>query len=47
MNNIPETTNYMILGFTVIFTPMVIYLISLGSRLKKAKAEIKFLELEE
>jgi len=44
---IPETTNYMILGFTVIFFPMAIYLISLAYRFKKYKNEINYLETDE
>jgi len=45
--NIPETTDFMILGFTVIFVPMIIYIISLATRYKKYKTEINYLENEE
>lgn len=42
--NIPDTTDFMILGFTVIFVPMIAYLISLAFRIKKYKEEIEYLE---
>ncbi len=45
--NIPDTTDFMILGFTVIFVPMIIYVISLATRYKKYKADIIYLENEE
>lgn len=45
--NIPETTNYMYLGFTVIFVPMVIYLISIAYRYKKYREDIEYLKSEE
>ncbi len=44
----PETTNYMILGYIVIFSVMTIYIISLYLRRRKYTQEVKFLqELED
>lgn len=44
----PETTNYMIAGYIVIFCIMTIYVISLYLRRRKFEQEIKFLrELED
>ncbi len=44
----PETTNYMIAGYIVIFCVMAIYIISLYLRHRKYAQEIKFLqELED
>ena len=45
---IPNTTNYMILGYAVIFTVMAIYLISLGLRQRSLKQDLDTLkEIEE
>jgi CcmD family protein len=45
---IPNTTNYMILGYAVIFTVMFIYLVSLGLRQRSLKQDLETLnELEE
>jgi len=45
---IPNTTNYMILGYAVIFTVMFIYLLSLGLRQRSLKQDLDTLkELEE
>ena len=39
-----ETTNYMILGYTVIFGVLAIYLISLYVRNRNLKREVELLE---
>jgi CcmD family protein len=45
---IPNTTNYMILGYAVIFTVMFIYLVSLGIRQRNLRQDLDLLkELEE
>ncbi len=45
---IPNTTNYMILGYAVIFTVMFIYLVSLVIRQRNLKQDLDLLkELEE
>ncbi len=40
----PETTNYMVGGYIVIFSVMVIYIISLFLRHRKFEQDIKILE---
>ena len=40
----PETTNYMIAGYIVIFSVMVVYILSLFLRRRKFEQEIKILE---
>ena len=45
--NIPDTTDFMILGFTVIFVPMIAYLVTIAYRIKKYKADIEYLESNE
>ena len=43
-----ETTNFMILGFALIYVPTALYVWSLFSRFKKMKADLALLdELEE
>jgi CcmD family protein len=45
---VPNTTNYMILGYAVIFTVMAIYLLSLGLRQRSLKQDLDTLkEIEE
>ncbi len=39
-----ETTNYMIAGYAVIFTVMLIYLVSLAVRNRNLKQDIEVLE---
>jgi CcmD family protein len=39
-----ETTNYMILGFAVIFTVIFVYVGSLYARANRAKKDLKMLE---
>ncbi len=39
-----ETTNYMIAGYAVIFTVMLIYLVSLAIRSRNLKQDIEVLE---
>ena len=39
-----ETTNYMILGFAVIFTVIFVYVGSLYARASRAKKDLKMLE---
>jgi len=36
-----ETTNYMILGFAVIFGTILVYVFSLTSRLRRVKEELQ------
>jgi len=36
-----ETTNYMILGFAVIFGTILVYVFSLMSRLRRVKEELQ------
>ena len=40
----PETTNYMIAGYAVIFSVMFIYIISLILRRRKLELDLKTLE---
>jgi CcmD family protein len=40
----PETTNYMIAGYIVIFSVMLIYVISLFLRRRKLEQDLKILE---
>ena len=40
----PETTNYMIAGYIVIFSVMVIYIASLFLRRRQLEQDIKILE---
>ena len=40
----PETTNYMIAGYIVIFSVMFIYVVSLFLRRRKLEQDIKILE---
>ncbi len=40
----PETTNYMIAGYIVIFSVMVIYIASLFLRSRKLEQDIKILD---
>ena len=40
----PETTNYMVAGYIVIFGVMLIYLVSLFLRRRKLEQEIKILQ---
>lgn len=42
-----DTTDFMILGFCVIFIPMIAYVVTLAIRTKKYKAEIEYLETNE
>ncbi|HAY85442.1 MAG TPA: hypothetical protein DCY42_11120 [Chloroflexi bacterium] len=39
-----ETTNYMILGFAVIFGTILVYVLSLASRLKRVKSDLAMLK---
>ena len=41
---IPESTDYMILGYIVIFSLMFIYVVSLFLRRRKLEQDIKILE---
>lgn len=40
----PDTSNYMILGYVVFFTVMVIYLFSLYWRSRNLKQDVELLE---
>jgi CcmD family protein len=40
----PETTDYMIAGYIVIFSIMLLYMVSLFLRRRKLEQEIKILE---
>jgi CcmD family protein len=40
----PETTNYMIAGYAVIFSVMIIYIASLVLRRRKLEQDLKTLE---
>jgi hypothetical protein len=44
MTSTPETTNYMILGYVVFTTVMVLYLVSLYFRNRSLKQDIELLE---
>ena len=39
-----ETTNFMILGFAVIFGTIVVYVLSLNSRLGRVKKDLALLQ---
>jgi CcmD family protein len=39
-----ETTNYMILGFAVIFGTIIVYVFSLTSRLRRVKQDLETLK---
>jgi len=43
----PDTTSYMIAGYTVIFLGMALYVLSLWIRRRRITAEIEYLEEEE
>jgi hypothetical protein len=44
MTPTPETTNYMILGYVVFTTVMVLYLVSLYIRSRNLKQDIELLD---
>jgi len=44
MQTIPDTSAYMIAGYTVFFSVTIVYIISLFSRWKKLERDLKTLE---